>query len=125
MKKLIEILLYLIDLAPMRCMVCKKILGFKFHLRPRSVGAESHGICKRCAVKFESNYDEYRKSVPSVVQSNDICSECGAALDGSERHATDCSAFIKSRRQTPLRKTLRHRTGGWSGAVALRGRVSH
>lgn len=87
-----------LHLAERRCSWCKKFLGWRFGVKGPGLGIGimvTHGICAHCQVGFEA----------------------------------EAAQPVRVRRprwkQTPLRSTLRRRTGGWSGAVALRGRVAH
>lgn len=50
MKRFYEWLLYLLDMGERRCMTCKKLLGYKRHLRPRGCGTT--GLCRRCVTAF-------------------------------------------------------------------------
>jgi len=108
MTRLFQLLLYWLDLSPRRCMTCKKLLGFKFRIRPRQVGAVTHGLCKPCAVKFEAEV------AAQLAAPNLDPRSCGALRDQG-----------RIRRQHRSRKNLRRQTGGWGGAVASYGPLSY
>lgn len=86
-------ILQLFGLLERRCGWCKKWLGWKRSRGVKYATPISHGICEPCLVKFEAEQDataEQRQQVRPPY-----------------------------RRQRPSRRTMRRRTGGWSGAVAV------
>jgi len=104
MRSLYQKALRALGLFERRCAWCKKFQGWKYAGRAAQVsvhGHTTHGICEPCRIKFEADDDLARVQLQ----------------EQQRRH--------KIRYQLPWRSTLRRRTGGWSGAVALRGRVSH
>lgn len=95
-----------IGLFERRCGWCKKFQGWKYggrSARTATIGYTTHGICKPCQVTWEAN-GERARAFQLEQQKN-------------RRLAT-------LRRQRVRRSMLRRRTGGWSGAVAMRGRVA-
>lgn len=93
MQSLYRKALRILNLGERRCGWCRLFLGWRFGLR----GDTSHGICPTCRASFDADVDR-------------------AALKQKREKQQ------KYRQQLPQRSTLRRRTGGWSGAVAARGR---
>lgn len=98
-----------LELGERRCSYCKRRMGWKYMgetaASPRSIFTgkplpfvTAHGICGPCVAR------EFPAMRERLVQ---------AVADQ-----------MKRRPQRPRRSTLRRRAGGWSGAVACRGRVS-
>lgn len=90
-------LLRLLNVGERRCSYCNKLMGWKCGLR----GLTSHGACVPCAAKAQAEVEAY------------FAQKKQARRLGRLRN-----------RQRPQRSTLRRRTGGWSGVVAMQGLVS-
>lgn len=96
--------LRIFGLGERRCGWCKKFQGWKRVFGPPGdKRPTTHGICVTCKAKWDSD------------------------LDLQEQRQRAVQLKLERRKhleRRPRRSTLRRRTGGWSGAVAMRGRVA-